>query len=287
MEPMSSRQTTLLEAIVAAGRVAVTELAQLAEVSAVTIRKDLDALESCGLIRRERGFAVLVSADDPAGRLAYHYADKARIARAAAGTVHDGETVMVEAGSCCTLLAEQIATQHSGTTIITNSAFIADRLRAFPATRVILLGGEQQPDSRVMVGPMVELCAQQFLVDRLFVGTDGFTARLGFTARDYLRATAVRALAERAEHVVVVTESEKLGGHGPVPLLPASAVSTVWTDAAGDPAQITALTDSGVQVVTVSPSGATTTHSAAAGATTRPTAAIRTGAGTLEEEQSS
>ncbi len=103
---------------------------------------------------------------------------------------------MVEAGSCCTLLAEQIAAQHSGTTIITNSAFIADRLRAFPATRVILLGGEQQPDSRVMVGPMVELCAQQFLVDRLFVGADGFTARLGFTARDYLRATAVRALAE-------------------------------------------------------------------------------------------
>nr|WP_218961709.1 DeoR/GlpR family DNA-binding transcription regulator [Actinomyces ruminis] len=150
-----------------------------------------------------------------------------------------------------------------------------DRLRAFPTTRVILLGGEQQPDSHVLVGPMVELCAQQFLVDRLFIGTDGFTPDHGFTARDYLRATAVRALAERAEEVVVVTESDKFGGHGPVPLLPASAVSTVWTDSAGDPAQLTALTESGVQVVTVSPSGATTTHSAAA---------IHAGAGTREEE---
>ncbi|WP_136192886.1 hypothetical protein [Actinomyces procaprae] len=59
-------------------------------------------------------------------------------------------------------------------------------------------------------------------------------------------------------------------------------MSTVWTDAAGDPAQINALTDSGVQVVTVSPSGATTTHSAAADATTRPTAALHAGGGTSE-----
>ncbi|WP_168190761.1 DeoR/GlpR family DNA-binding transcription regulator [Actinomyces qiguomingii] len=288
---MSIRQTAVLEAIVSAGRIAVTGLAQLTDVSAVTIRKDLDELESRGLIRRERGYAVLVSADDPAGRLAYHYADKVRIARAAAGSVRDGETVMVEAGSCCTLLAEQIAAQHSGTTIITNSAFIAERLRAFPSTRVILLGGEQQADSRVMVGPMVELCAGQFLVDQLFIGTDGFVSAHGFTGRDYMRATAVRALAERAERVVVITESEKLGAHGPVPLLEASAVSTVWTDSAGDLTHLTALTDAGVRVAAVSADGSVTTHptdavgdAAATGAARQPAPASHTGTGVREEE---
>ena len=264
MDTMSTRQLTLLESIVGAGRIAVAELAGIAHVSTVTIRKDLDDLEARGLIRRERGVAMLVSPDDPAGRLAYHYAEKVRIAAAAAATVNDGETVMIEAGSCCAILAEQISIQCTGITIVTNSAFIAQRLGAHPMVSTVLLGGEQQHDSRVLVGPMVELCARQFIVDRLFIGTDGFTPSLGFTARDYMRATAVRALASRAERVVVLTESEKLGRHGPVPLLGADEVAALWTDSAAPDAQVDALTGAGVEVVTVAADGAAVVHPAQA-----------------------
>ena len=264
MDTMSTRQLTLLESIVVAGRIAVAELAGIARVSTVTIRKDLDDLEARGLIRRERGVAMLVSPDDPAGRLAYHYAEKVRIAAAAAATVNDGETVMIEAGSCCAILAEQISIQCTGITIVTNSAFIAQRLGAHPMVSTVLLGGEQQHDSRVLVGPMVELCARQFIVDRLFIGTDGFTPSLGFTARDYMRATAVRALASRAERVVVLTESEKLGRHGPVPLLGADEVAALWTDSAAPDAQVDALTGAGVEVVTVAADGAAVVHPAQA-----------------------
>ena len=264
MDTMSTRQLTLLESIVVAGRIAVAELAGIAHVSTVTIRKDLDDLEARGLIRRERGVAMLVSPDDPAGRLAYHYAEKVRIAAAAAATVNDGETVMIEAGSCCALFAEQISIQRTGITIVTNSAFIAQRLGAHPMVSTVLLGGEQQHDSRVLVGPMVELCARQFIVDRLFIGTDGFTPSLGFTARDYMRATAVRALASRAERVVVLTESEKLGSHGPVPLLGADDVAALWTDSAAPDAQVDALTGAGVEVVTVAADGAAVVHPAQA-----------------------
>ena len=264
MDTMSTRQLTLLESIVVAGRIAVAELAGIAHVSTVTIRKDLDDLEARGLIRRERGVAMLVSPDDPAGRLAYHYAEKVRIAAAAAATVNDGETVMIEAGSCCALFAEQISIQRTGITIVTNSAFIAQRLGAHPMVSTVLLGGEQQHDSRVLVGPMVELCARQFIVDRLFIGTDGFTPSLGFTARDYMRATAVRALASRAERVVVLTESEKLGRHGPVPLLGADEVAALWTDSAAPDAQVDALTGAGVEVVTVAADGAAVVHPAQA-----------------------
>ena len=264
MDTMSTRQLTLLESIVGAGRIAVAELAAIAHVSTVTIRKDLDDLEARGLIRRERGVAMLVSPDDPAGRLAYHYAEKVRIAAAAAATVNDGETVMIEAGSCCAILAEQISIQCTGITIVTNSAFIAQRLGAHPMVSTVLLGGGQQHDSRVLVGPMVELCARQFIVDRLFIGTDGFTPSLGFTARDYMRATAVRALASRAERVVVLTESEKLGSHGPVPLLDAHDVAALWTDSAAPDAQVDALTGAGVEVVTVAADGTAVAHPAQA-----------------------
>mgnify|MGYP000431263108 CR=1 FL=1 len=49
-------------------------------------------------------------------------------------------------------------------------------------------------------------------------GTDGFSARTGFTNSDQMRAQAVRDMAEHAERVVVLTESEKFSRRGTVPL---------------------------------------------------------------------
>ncbi|WP_421740660.1 DeoR/GlpR family DNA-binding transcription regulator [Cellulomonas sp.] len=258
---MATRQTKILETVVKYGQVEVSTLAEVLDVSKVTIRKDLDELEGRGLVRRERGLAVLVSPDDPAGRIAYHYADKLRIARAAATTIADGEVVMIEAGSCCALLAEEIARTKRGATIVTNSAFIAERVSKAPFAHTVLLGGDYQSDSQVLVGPMVQLCATQFAVDKLFIGTDGFTPRLGFTGRDYLRAAAVHALAARAEQVVILTESEKFGSHGPVPLLEATRVSTVWTDAAIASGHRSDLQAAGVTVNTVDTQGSVVRHS--------------------------
>ena len=81
---MAARQMAILETVTRDGEASVTALAEALSVSQVTIRKDLDTLEEQGLVRRERGIATPVSSDDPAGRIAHHYAAKLRIAQAAA-----------------------------------------------------------------------------------------------------------------------------------------------------------------------------------------------------------
>jgi len=245
---MVTRQDRILEAVVQRGKAEVSALADELGVSQVTIRKDLCELELRRLIRRERGQAVLVSPDDPAGRIAYHYAAKKRIAQAVTATIADGQTVMIEAGSCCTLLAEEITRTRRGTTIVTNSAFIAERVRQQPGAHVVLLGGDYQADSQVVVGPMTSQCVNTFLVDRLFIGTDGYTDQFGFTGRDQMRVAAVQAMANRAERVEILTESEKFGRHGPVPLLAADQVTAVWTDTAIADCYVTALAAAGVAV---------------------------------------
>ena len=75
------------------------------------IRKDLDALESKGLIVREHGFATLNSKDDMNTRLAFHYEAKQKIAKLACQSIKNGDTIMIESGSCCALLALEIAKQ--------------------------------------------------------------------------------------------------------------------------------------------------------------------------------
>ncbi|MFV0407333.1 MAG: DeoR/GlpR family DNA-binding transcription regulator [Propioniciclava sp.] len=227
---MAGRQDRILEYVTENRRVDVTDLAAMMAVSAVTIRKDLDRLERNGLLRREHGYAVAAHEDNMVSRLAYHHELKRSIAQQVAATVPDGETVMIESGSTCALLAAELGRSHRGITIITNSAFIADFTRRNTTARVVLLGGDYQSESQVCVGPLTAMAASGFFVNRLFVGVDGYTEDSGFTAKNHLRAEAVRAMAQQAEEMVVVTESIKFPRQGAVRLVPAASVSTLYTD---------------------------------------------------------
>ena len=227
---MIQRSNRILEILTEQKRIEVSVLAQELGVSQVTVRKDLDELEQKGIICREHGFAALRSNDDINGRIAYHYEVKRRIAAEATLLVHDGDTVMIESGSCCALLAEAIVTSRQDVTIITNSAFIAGFVRSKPGAKVILLGGCYQNDSEVLVGPMIKQTAANFLVEKMFIGTDGYTSQWGFTNSDHLRAQAVRDMEPQAEQVVVLTESVKFSRRGVVPLHLKKPIYAVITD---------------------------------------------------------
>ena len=215
---VSKRDGKILEILTTGGRVEVAELSERLGVSNVTMRKDLDSLQKRGLVLREHGFALLANPNDVSGRLAYHYEKKLRIARQAARLVPDAATIMIESGSCCALLARELADSRQGVTIVTNSAFIANDVRQRSNVETVLRGGLLQRDSQVTVGPLVRLCAQEFAVEQLFIGADGWLDGSGFTNGDHLRAEAVRTMSESASKVVVLTESEKFAHHGAIPL---------------------------------------------------------------------
>ena len=227
---MNKRQSQILDLLTQNKKLKVTELSDVLNVSQVTIRKDLSALEDSGIIVREHGYAKLNESDDINNRLAYHYDIKQKIAEKAVESIEDGETVMIESGSCCALVALEIAKTKKDVTLITNSAFIADYIRKTGNVRIILLGGEYQEESQVMVGPITRKCAEGFFVDKLFVGTDGFTRETGFTGNDYMRSEAVKDMAKQASNVIVVTDSVKFQQKGVVSLLDTKKVSYVYTD---------------------------------------------------------
>ena len=227
---MVDRNTKILEMLATRQRVKVTSLAEELAVSQVTVRKDLDNLEGQGLIRRIHGYASLDGADNVGKRMAYNYSIKRRIAKAAASTVNQGETVMLESGSCCAFLAEELALAHKNVTIITNSAFIANHVRHKPYVNIILLGGFYQPESQVMVGPMTVKCGEIFYSDKFFIGADGFMPNFGFTGRDHMRALTAMDLAGRAKEVFVLTDAAKFLYQGVLGLIPFDKITGVYTD---------------------------------------------------------
>lgn len=227
---MNERHNKILELLTEHKKIEVVRLSELLGVSQVTIRKDLVHLENSGMIVREHGYATLNESDDINIRLAYHYDMKQKIASQAAAMVEHGETIMIESGSCCALVALELAKTKKDITLITNSAFIADYVRKVGNMRIVLLGGEYQNESQVMVGPMTRKCVETFFVDKLFIGTDGFSEATGFTGNDYMRSETVQDMAKQANHVIIVTDSNKFHQKGVVNLIDIQQVSCIVTD---------------------------------------------------------
>ena len=199
-------------------RIDVNTLSDRLKVSKVTIRKDLDKLETKGLLRREHGYAVLNSGDDLNVRLSFHYDTKRRIAQEAAKIVQDNETIMIESGSTCALLAEEICRTKKNVKIITNSYFIADYIK--------------QKDSQVTVGPLLKEMIRFFHVEHAFVGTDGYDENLGFTGKDLMRSEVVQYMSEASDRMIVLTDSSKFTRKGTVKRFGFKQIAQVVTDKA-------------------------------------------------------
>lgn len=211
-------------------KIDVNTLSEKLQVSKVTIRKDLDKLESKGLLHREHGYAVLNDGDNLNIRLTHKYSIKKSIAEHAVSLVDDNETVMIESGSTCALLAEAICRKKTNVKIITNSCFIANYIRQFSTCQVILLGGIYQSNSEVTVGPLLKEMLKLFHVRTLFVGTDGFDDEHGFMGVDMMRCEVVQYMYNSCDRLVVLTDSSKFTKRSLVHQFSFAEVSKVITD---------------------------------------------------------
>jgi DeoR/GlpR family transcriptional regulator of sugar metabolism len=227
---MTPRQYQILHTIAKERKVQVTKLAEDLGVSLVTIRKDLSVLEERGLIKRQHGCAVLNAEGDINNRLAIHYEKKVGIAARAAELVDDGEVIMMESGSCCTLLAERINNTRKNVTIITYSTFIADHIPLTNGNQIVLVGGTVLLESKNTVGPIAISALSNFSVDKFFSGTDGMTPEGEFTAKDIMVADVIHMMVQRSRKTIVLTDSSKFSKQGTVTLFPASRVYAVYTD---------------------------------------------------------
>ncbi len=246
-----NRLDKIIQMVSEAQRVNVNHLSEKLKVSKVTIRKDLDKLESKGLLRREHGYAVLNSGDDLNVRLSYHYRVKRKIAEQAAQLIGDNDTIMIESGSTCALLAEVLCQTKRNIKIITNSCFIANHVRQYANCQVILLGGNYQPSSEVTVGPLLKEMLNLFHVDHLFVGTDGFAAETGFMGKDMMRSEVVRYMSDVADKTIILTDSSKFQKTSLVNQLSIEKVYGVITDKDLDPNISRFLTEKGIQLTFV------------------------------------
>jgi DeoR/GlpR family transcriptional regulator of sugar metabolism len=227
---MNNRCVKILDILASNGKIKVKLLAEMLDISFVTLRKDLDGLEKRGIINRTHGYAGLDSSNDTGRRIAINHSIKKKIAGAAAQIVEEGETIMLGSGSCCAMLAEELALAKKNITIITNSVFITNYICKLQDIKIILLGGYFQPWSQVLVGPVTIQCGQEFFYEKFFMGTNGFISGYGFTGGDHLQVETAIELAKRARKNFILTEAAKFSRHGAYRLIQLDKIAGVYTD---------------------------------------------------------
>ncbi|MDF7806619.1 DeoR/GlpR family DNA-binding transcription regulator [Pontiellaceae bacterium B12219] len=225
----AERKSVILDLLMEEGSVSVSELAKRLNVTVVTARADLAALEGEGLLVRTHGGAVPAQHPKMMARMQDGKGVKGSIAKAAAAMIEDGDTVIVSAGTTTALIAKYLLGKKN-IHIVTNNTLLLSYARSNPQIRVTLIGGEFRPEEEGVVGPMALQSIDQFHVSKAFIGIDGASGKQGFTAHFVESADLVRKMAKQADQSIVLSDSGKFGKPGFARILPFEGVDTLVTD---------------------------------------------------------
>lgn len=217
------------------GRALVADLARRLGISQITIRKDLEYLQSRGLIQRTHGGALLPqngTLSDPSlpEKQDRNTQQKLRIAAAAAEMVEEGQCIILDSGTTTTLIAQALK-RFAHLTVVTNAINIAAELTSTDF-EVILTGGTLRKNSHSLVGPLAEDLLAEMHADILFLGVDGFDVEGGVSTPNVLESRVNRAMVRSAKRVIVVCDSTKFSRRSFSRIIPVSAIHHVITDRA-------------------------------------------------------
>ena len=255
-EKQTSRTADILRELRQAGSVTVESLSDKLGVSLATVRRDLQEMESRGLLRRTHGGAIPIeplfyepfrhdhSFQDQLGRFAD---EKRRIALAAASLVSPGDTVAFTAGTTTTEVMRSLQ-GVSGISVVTNTVNVAMELSARKDIDVFVTGGHLRGDWFSLVGPAATANVRGLFIDVMFIGVNGIHAERGLTCINPDEADINRAMVQQAKRKIAVTDHSKLGTITKWLICPSEAIELLITDNGASDQMIAPFLERGIKV---------------------------------------
>lgn len=246
------RQKAIAEHLLDKGSVSVGELCDLFDVSEMTIRRDLGALEEAGMLRRTYGGATLNQAAfyqmSFMAKTARFQAEKNRIGEYAANLVQNGDVVLLDSGSTCLAIAKHL--KEKWVQVITNAPPIAAELVDCERIEVFLTGGQISKGTLRLIGPHADSFFANVHCDKLFLAVEGVDLSAGFTVPDISEAHTKRLMVNASREIIVVTDHSKIGRNAMGTIIPISGANRLITSK-GAPGKIIQDISSFVEVVVV------------------------------------
>lgn len=206
------RQREILWRLNSQGRVVAAELAAAFAISEDSIRRDLRELAARGLCRRVYGGALPVGQELPpvSLRRGLQVETKLRLASKAASLVRSGQTLLIDAGSTNSAIADALPDRMS-LTIVTTSPDIAQRLMDRQGFEILMIGGRIDKRAGSAVGAQAALEIRRVRADLCFPGACAIDPDTGIWDVDSEEALIKRAMIESSGETAVVVTTDKFG----------------------------------------------------------------------------
>ena len=234
MTGLTHRQSEILNIARAFGRVMVDDLARRFEVSAQTIRKDLNDLCDHRSLTRIHGGAIIASGVENLAYEARRFVaaeEKKAIGAAAAALIPNGCSLFINIGTTTEEVASAL-TSHEDLLVITNNLNVAMLLYRHPRIEVIVAGGAVRRADGAVIGSTAISLIGQFKVDYAIIGASAIDEEGALLDFDYREVQAAQAIIANARKVMLVSDSTKLRRSAPVRIAHISQIQTFVTDAA-------------------------------------------------------
>jgi len=253
---IAERQSLLQQLLSQRGMADMESLAAELRVSSSTVRRDLEALEQQGLVKRTHGGVVWVG-DKTSGtrpyafdqRMGYQHDAKRAIAKAARALVSPGQTVLIDGGTTTFYLAQELLGQPLQ--LVTNSLPIANLFLNDDNVELILTGGLMYPRYGVLLGPTAEHVLSTIHTKTLFLSVAGVHNGALYN-QNLLLVQSERRMMEQAQEIVMLVDSTKFGQQALARLGELSEIDTVVTDAAISDEHRKAIEAAGCQLIVAS-----------------------------------
>ena len=207
------RHNIILRELKIKGMISVNDLVKLLNTSESTIRRDLNTLDSEGLLKKIHGGATLVG--EKASRHDYkvnvrkslNLDEKRKIAIHAASLIQDEDVIYIDAGTTTELIIEFIS--NTNITAVTNGIVHAKKLLE-KNIKTFILGGEIKDVTEAIIGSNAVLDLKKYNFSKGFFGANGISNENGYTTPDVTEGMVKAEALRRCKKAYVLADESKL-----------------------------------------------------------------------------
>lgn len=246
-----ARRQLIAEAVMSEGTMRIEDLTDRFGISLMTVHRDLDDLESRGLLRKTRGVVSAaptsyVESSD-VYRSTRQSVEKKAIAAAAATFIEPGQAIFFDDSTTVLQMIPHISSRVP-LTAITNSLTLMNALRGVSDVTLLGLGGQFHNWCNAFVGPATAAEIRRLRADQVFLSVSAITDDMVFhQSPDMVETKRAMFLCARRRFLLVDhTKFERRALHGMCRL---DEFDAVIVDANMPSAEVLKLKSRGVNVV--------------------------------------
>lgn len=246
------RHQIIMNALLKKGAAQVTELADILQVSSVTIRKDLTELEKENKLYRSHGKAIMLNPftnnRSVNEKEKLFTGQKTLIGREAAKLITNNDSIILASGTTVHALARNIV-PNGRITVVSASLQVSETLSEHENIDILQLGGMLRHSSLSVVGEYSEMILKNCAFSKLYLGVDGIDFDFGFSTTDMREANLNRKMMHTAQKTIVLADSSKFGKRGFAKIGDTEEIDIIITDAGISPKDRATIEDLGIDLI--------------------------------------